>query len=124
MKIGVLCEEYSYCFYKNTIMYEELIEELNYMIDKLRKITSGNLSHNLFHIKAYAHWIINNQFKSDKIPEKEFNRFIDVFDYIVKKSDRVTTGNYSHEISSMICLCSTTVSLFKLFDKKYDNKIK
>jgi len=119
MKIGVSCEEYSYYFYKKNIMikinkYEDLIYCLNHIIDDLRRITTGNLSHNIFHVRAYAYEYKENSINTGSIIEEDFNDFIKCMNSVYDNLKYTTTGNYSHKISNVICICGLRCSLFKL----------
>ena len=90
------------------------IEWLDDIIEKCKRLTSGNISHNAANIKGLANRCSEYLYNHNTDNCEAIIKAIDVFSDIAERANRLTSGNVSHQSANIICIASIRRSLLKL----------
>jgi hypothetical protein len=92
------------------------IEWCDSIIEKCKRLTTGNVSHNAANIRGFA--IRCAEYLTKHNPNCEtIVEVIGTFNNIAEKASRLTSGNVSHQSANIICVASLRRSLLKLENK-------
>lgn len=88
-----------------------LIESYNNLVNKVDRINSGNLSHELVHFKATCFSMSEylKKYSQNEIAIKHSS----ILDNFIKKCDYITTGNYSHDLAIIKCICKNYIIILE-----------
>jgi hypothetical protein len=90
---------------------------LDDVIDKCKRLTSGNVSHNAANLQGFskrcAVYLTKHNIENYNTISEAINTFIN----IEEKASKLTSGNVSHQGSNIICVASISKSLLKLENK-------
>jgi hypothetical protein len=88
-----------------------LIELYNNLVNKITRINSGNLSHELLHFKT------NCFFMSEYLKKYSQNELAikhsTILNNFIEKCDYITTGNYAHNLAIIKCICNNYIKILE-----------
>lgn len=97
---------------------QELIESsigwFSDVVEKCRRLTSGNVSHNAANLRGFAcrcsEYITKHNTDNDELIAET----ADTFSYIADKASRLTSGNVTHQSANIICIASIRRNILQL----------